>query len=129
MNNRSREEALKYHQRRIAKLMETTRVHNDTAFPVIDEATAHIVQHFNPPHIPETSRDHCLIIGVAYLGERRDDPAQQISAASFFMCGNTHQLSHTMADAMREDEEFAKCVFHAMEVFALHGPSEDKIVF
>lgn len=122
MDNLSRDKAKKYHQERISKLMAKTRVDNQTAFDVLDEGTTHLIDHFKPANKPEAQFDHALIIGSAYLGEHINDPATKIRACSFFCVGDIHELSHTIADVMRDDKQFAQAIFHACEVFALHEP-------
>lgn len=123
----NRAEAKKYHQQKIARLMERTRVHDGTQFHFLDEATMHIIDHFDPPNTRRFSTDHALIVGMAYLGDDYENEGAGVHAAAFFQCGDTHQLSHTIAEAMRADKEFAQCIFHAMEVFALHEPPPNKM--
>jgi len=127
MQPMDRQSARKYHQEKIAALMARTRVHNSTQFHFLDEATTHIIDHFNPPKTPKFSQDHALIVGMAYLGDDLERENIGVHAAAFFQCGDMHQLSHTIAEAMREDKAFAHCIFHAVEVFALHEPPANKI--
>ena len=119
--------ARKYHQDKIAKLMATTRVNDKTQFHFLDEATMHIIDHFDPPAGPRFARDHALIIGMAYLGDKVENEKVGVHAAAFFQAGDMHELSHTIAEGMRADKTFAQCIFHAMEVFALHEPPANKI--
>lgn len=119
--------ARKYHQEKISKLMKSTRVHNGTQFHILDEATMHVIDHFDPPGGKKFSRDHCLVVGMAYLGDSADDEKIGVHAAAFFTAGDLHELSHTLAEAMRSDKAFAACLFHALEVFALHEPPAGKM--
>jgi hypothetical protein len=123
----NRAQAKKYHQEKIAKLMAMTRVNDGTQFHILDEATMHVIDHFNPPGGQRYSRDHCLIVGAAYLGDDLEKDNVTINAAAFFTAGDLHELSHSLAEAMRADKAFAHCMFHALEVFALHEPPTNKV--
>lgn len=125
MRGKSKAEARKYYNDRMVKIMKTVAVNNDTAFPVIEEAALHVIDHFNPLPSHEFSRDHVLIIGAAYLGDDLENRHIRVNPAMYYIHGNTHELSHTLADCMRDDPTLAKMVFHAMEVFALHPRSEN----
>ncbi len=127
MNTMNRAEAKKYHQEKITRLMGMTKVNDTTQFHILDEATMHVIDHFNPPDGKRFSRDHCLIVGAAYLGDSIENENTSINAAAFFTAGDLHELSHTLAEAMRADKAFAHCIFHAVEVFALHEPPTNKV--
>jgi hypothetical protein len=117
MHGKTTAELKKYHQQKMAMLMATTMVSNETAFHAIDEATLHVIDHFNPKEIPDQRRDHCLIIGQAYFGKSTDDCDKNVSATAVFMAGDIHQLSHTMADTMAQDPAFKQVIIHALEVY------------
>lgn len=127
MKSMDRTKARKYHQEKIGKLTAIARVHNSTQFHIIDEAVMHVIDHFNPPEGDQFRRDHCLIIGSAFLGTHVENESRCINPAAFFAAGDLHELGHTMAEAMRSDKEFAACVFNAIEVFALHEPPDNII--
>lgn len=116
----NKQSAKKAHDEKIASLMAQTRVDNDTHFHFLDEATVHLIDHFDPPDAKLFRRDHAMIIGAAHLGEHIDNDNMQVMGQSFYVCGDIHELSHTIAVCMAQDKAFAHCIFHAMEVFALH---------
>ena len=122
-----RAEVRKYYQDRMAKLMAKVQVNNDTHFHYLDEAMCHLIDHFDPPRNRfEFNKDHALIMGAAYLGHDNDNEDMGCRPAVFYLHGDTHELSHTMADAMRDNPVFARLIFHAVEVFALHKPDGNR---
>lgn len=121
MTGDNKQEIKRQHYERIAQLMKTTTVYNDTTFHVLDEATMHVVDHFNPvgnPAHPQ-GHDHVLIVGMAHFGKEVEDPSENVNALTFYVEGDTHALSHTLAECMRRDKRFAHVICHAMECFAL----------
>jgi hypothetical protein len=117
MKGNTAAEVLKKRHEKITKLMAQTIVSNDTAFDAIDEAAVHLIHHFDPPERDEHIRDHVLLIGQAYFGRSVDDPEKCISATELFIHGDAHQLSHTIADIMRDDAAMFTIIMHAVEVY------------
>lgn len=114
-----KQELLNMRNKKMAKLMETTCVDNDTQFDVLDEATLHLVNHFEPPQKKQFENDHCLILGQCYFGREATDETVPVAAKSMFMAGDIHALAHTIAQCMREDKEFAWVIAHAVECVAV----------
>lgn len=117
MYTKDKAEMLKYHHEKMANLMTTTMVSNETSFHPIDEATVHLIEHFTPMDTREQQYDHCLLIGEAYFGKSAENCDRNVSAAAHFMAGDVHALSHTIAHHMKLDPLFCEVVKHALEIY------------
>lgn len=112
-----KKDIIRLHNEKISKLMENTIVYNDTTFHAMDEALAHLIEHFDPNEKDEKQdNDHVLLIGEAFFGEPLDGSNSR-SARCVYMDGDIHQLSHTMADIMHLNREFYLCIIHAVQVY------------
>jgi hypothetical protein len=119
MYNKDKSEVLKYHREKIAKLMATTMVDDDTSFDMIDEAAVHLIEHFDPDEKHYYQKhDHVLLIGKSFFGRDIENCDKAVNASVLFMHGDMHALSHTLADMMVENPHLFVIIEHALQVYA-----------
>lgn len=121
-NKYKREEA----QRLLREMKEKLVEPDNEYFSPLDEATTHIIEHFNPPPGREDARyarDFVLIIGKAFLGHYIDDGAIGCMGMSYTM-GNMHEMAHGLAELMHDDPTIREAIIHAVQVYMLTKPSK-----
>lgn len=119
-NARSNEELKAHRAKAFARILdETQRDPGLNNHDHIDEATNHLIDHFNAPtksdgH-PEDG-DFVFIMGSGSVGTCKETGKHQ-AISSTFMRGNLDGLAHYIAHIMRQDPTVANIMFHAMHAY------------
>lgn len=106
-------------ERKLRELKDNTNVDANSMHEVADEATMHLVEHFNPAIGSQYKQDYCFTMCKVFLGTEKADPSQDVHAAHVYMAGDIHEWSHDLADLMASDPDVQRFVFHALEIYAL----------
>jgi len=120
MNPRNAKAAFRHHEKKMAELRDKTNLDANSMLDVINEGTLHMVEHFSRAIGPQYKRDYVFVMGKAFLGTEKADPAQDVQACSFFHCGDIHEWSHDLADLMAAEPAIHDHVMHAIHIYHLN---------
>lgn len=107
----------KQRQKDRAEIKRQVQEAEGTCVSVAEEGLNHIVDHWNPNTHPFFVKDYICVIYGGFFGHSK----KEMSAAGYseaFVGGNLHELSHHVADLMKEDKEFRGAILHAVEVWS-----------
>lgn len=96
---------------------DTCHVAQGTMMEVVCEAVDHLMDNYDTSTNPHFSHDFVFLMGSGFRGH---DKASRlpVGCIEIFHKGDMHMLSHIMAEQMQRDPEFAKIIFHAVEVYS-----------
>lgn len=105
-------------EEKMQRIKAATVVDPESMHDVVDEATMHLVDHFNPNK--KDSRfynDYCFIMSKTFLGVQRGNRSQEVVIMDNFAHGDMHQFAHDLAELMKMDPHIARFIVHAVELY------------
>jgi len=103
-------------KKKLQSIKDAVEYFDGSSFEVIDEAQVHVMENFHKATMNEQRKDYVLVMGNAYVGNKKTDGEPYMAAVNYF-AGDLHEWSHDLAYAMKSNRELCSMVFHAIEMY------------